>query len=168
MGLEADTAGHPVAGSLTIRVVGTPIAQGSKRAFVNKYTGRAQVVDDAKGLMPWREAVTHAALLAREDAEFGELIPTEIGPVRVVIRFLFNRPKGHYGTGRNANLVKESAPAHPVTARDVDKLSRGVLDALTAAGVFADDKQVIELTAVKAYTAGVALEGAEIRVEGIG
>ena len=31
------------------------------------------------------------------------------------IRFYFDRPKSHYGTGRNEGIVRDSAPGYPVT-----------------------------------------------------
>ena len=68
----------------------------------------------------------------------------------VDITFHRARNKGHYGTGKNAHLVKDSAPAHPTVKPDVDKLSRSVLDALTGI-VWVDDAQVVDKTVRKRY-----------------
>jgi crossover junction endodeoxyribonuclease RusA len=125
-------------------VNGTPAAQGSKRAFV--IGGKAVMVDADKKLKPWRQAVTDAAAAARGDD------PLFMGPVRVRVRFVFPRPKSHYGTGRNAEVLKNSAPAYVATRPDVDKLLRAVFDALTGV-VFKDDSQVAVAESVKAYGA---------------
>ena len=71
-------------------------------------------------------------------------------PVVVTIGFYFARPRGHYGTGRNASTVRAAAPARMTTMPDVDKLARCALDALTGI-VFRDDAQIVDLHAVKRY-----------------
>jgi len=148
---------------LTIRVVGTPAPQGSKRAFVNKQTGRAQVVESSKKVKPWREAVKYAALEERRRP--GRPAHETIdGPVELTISFLLPRPKGHYGTGRNAGLVKESAPARPAVKPDLDKLVRSTCDALKEAGVYADDNRVVTLSATKNFAEAGVNFGAVITV----
>lgn len=155
---------RPVVGTrqrpLLISVHGNPAPQGSKRAFYNKATGRAQVVESSKAVKPWREAVKFAALEERNR----EGIPTLTGPVAVTITFYLARPKGHYGTGRNAELVKESAPRVPSVKPDLDKLARSTLDALKDAGVYTDDAVVFDLHVSKVY-ADPRLPGALIRVQ---
>jgi Holliday junction resolvase RusA-like endonuclease len=146
-------------GILTIRVVGTPAPQGSKKGFYNKATGRVIVTEDSKRVRPWRDAVVSAALEAREQA--GGL--TLGGALDVRLTFLLNRPKGHYGTGRNALVVRGSAPTYPTVKPDIDKLTRSTLDALVDALVFRDDNQVVSLLAFKLYAAGQPA-GAEITV----
>ena len=58
--------------------------------------------------------------------------------------------KGHYGTGRNADQVKASAPPHPTTKPDATKLVRAVEDALTGV-IWRDDSQVVRQWASKVY-----------------
>jgi crossover junction endodeoxyribonuclease RusA len=92
------------------------------------------------------------------------------GPVNLTLRFYFARPKGHFGTGRNAGKLKASAPALPTSqsAGDVDKLARAVLDALTGVA-FDDDSQVADLTARKRYTPGPDVpEGVRITLRSAG
>ena len=71
--------------------------------------------------------------------------------VRVELAFDFPRPKAHFGTGRNQELLKRSAPLYKRTAPDLDKLARAVLDALTHSGVLRDDALVVELHCSKQY-----------------
>lgn len=129
---------------IEFHVPGLPITQGSKRAFVNKYTGRAQMVEDSAKLKPWRWAVgaVGASAMAKR--------PLFSGPVKVRLQFLFPRPKSHYGTGRNHDKLKAKAPAVPTGKPDLDKLQRAVFDALTHT-VWRDDAQVTEVFAIKRY-----------------
>jgi Holliday junction resolvase RusA-like endonuclease len=53
-------------------------------------------------------------------------------PVRVDIEFIMPRPKGHYGTGRNAGKIKASSPYLHSGIPDKDNLEKAVLDALSA------------------------------------
>lgn len=131
---------------LLFNVFGVPAPQGSKRAFVNRYTGRAALVESSAKVRPWREAVKFAALAAS-----GPDTPALVGAVTVRAEFFLPRPKGHYGTGRNADLLRPSAPSVPFGKPDVDKLVRSTLDALTDAGVWGDDGQVAALDVVKLY-----------------
>lgn len=75
------------------------------------------------------------------------------GPVQVGLEFMFTRPKSHYGTGRNANRVKDSAPSRQTSYPDIDKAVRLVCDALVIAGVLRDDSQVAQVSAQKRYGA---------------
>jgi hypothetical protein len=68
-------------------------------------------------------------------------IPDKDVPVAVVVTFFRRRGKGHYGAGRNADVLKDSAPAFPITAPDATKLWRGFEDALTGVA-WHDDSRV--------------------------
>lgn len=124
--------------TLTIDVAGTPAPQGSK-----KHVGRGVMVESSKAVKPWREAVKWAAIEAHDG-------PPLDGPLSVLIMFQFQRPKGHYGTGRNAAQVKASAPHSVAVKPDIDKLLRACLDALTGV-IFRDDAQVVRVSASKTY-----------------
>lgn len=140
---------------MRVFVPGTPAPQGSKR-----HVGRGVMVESSKRVGPWRERVALVVSNAWTD-ELGEPMPPILAGVPVVlkIRFLFRRPRGHFGTGRNADVLKTGAPRLPATRPDVDKLVRAVLDGMTGV-VLADDAQVAALHAGKEYTAGP--EGASI------
>lgn len=149
---------------LTITVHGTPAPQGSKRGFV--VGKRAVIVDDNKPrLRTWRQDVRDAA----EQAMCGNwgTIGLWDGAIGVGIQFWFARPKSHYRTGRNAHLLRDSAPLHPQVKPDVDKTSRAILDALKDAGAIRDDARVTDLHAVKRYCRRGQPPGATITIREI-
>src|SRR5262245_46399234 len=76
-------------------------------------------------------------------------------PIRLSIAFYLPRPKKYQRRG--------VAVAH-LTAPDIDKLLRGILDALTHV-VWQDDSQVVELLAMKAYAEVEAPPRVDIRIE---
>lgn len=117
-----------------ITVYGTPAPQGSKTVFPN-----GGMRESSKYVKPWREAVKSAALDVLGKADHGPLH----GPLEVDMCFYFARPKGHYGTGRNAGRLKLSAPPFPAGIPDLSKLARATEDALTEAGAWKDDAQIV-------------------------
>jgi Holliday junction resolvase RusA-like endonuclease len=154
--------------TLSFFVHGKPAPGGSKKGFHNPKTGRVVIVDDCKRNKPWRESVKWAAL---EAMKTGGLTRPLSGPLRVTFRFLVNRPKGHFGSGKNAAVLKLSAPLFPTTKPDVLKLSRSTEDALTGIA-YEDDSQIVTEILHKRFVAihqaidpGCLGEGAEIKIE---
>ena len=95
---------------------------------------------NATPLNKWRKAIAKAA---REAWIAAGLHPIITWGVNVEVVYWFRRPLSHYGTGRNAEILKQSAPEEYDHHQkpDRDKLDRAVNDAITAAGVvWADDK----------------------------
>lgn len=129
---------------LVFIVDGKPAPKGSLRC-VGK-DGRHQLVEDNARTKPWRAAVAAEAplILGRAD---------DRQPIGVEITSTFARPADHYGTGRNAAVLKDSAPPSPTNRHtaDVDKLARLVLDALVDARLIVDDSQVVEVVSRKAW-----------------
>lgn len=123
----------------SLSVPGIPQPQGSKRAF-----GRF-VVETNKKLKPWRTAVTALA----QEAMTGK--QCFAGPVRMTVHFEFPRPKGHFGSGKNSNNLKASAPAYVAVKPDLDKLLRALGDGLCQGGVFRDDSLICAVSATKSY-----------------
>lgn len=129
-------------------VEGKPQPAGSKRAFVIKNTGRAIVTDANPKSRDWKIDVQHAASIFRDDME-GNLFQ---GPILLALYFFLERPKGHYGSGKNAGVVKAAAPRYPTGKPDVLKLARGVEDALTGM-IWRDDAQIVAERLFKRYAA---------------
>lgn len=96
---------------------------------------------------PWREAVKAAALQAMGDG--WERLD---GPVWLEVTFYYARPRSHYGTGRNAAVLKPSAPVWKTSVPDVSKLARSTEDALTDVGLWRDDALVVRLGASKSWS----------------
>lgn len=141
---------------LVIHVHGDPAPQGSKT-----HVGNGRMRESSRRVAPWRDAVQAAAMQALPK---GWMLA---GPVSVRIDFLVARPASHYGTGRNARMLRDNAPLYPVSRRvgDLDKLLRSTLDALTTAGVIVDDSLVVDIQASKVYgEPGDAIPGAVIFV----
>jgi crossover junction endodeoxyribonuclease RusA len=67
------------------------------------------------------------------------------------IRFFFPRPKSHYRTGKNAGILKDTAPIAFTSKPDIDNLQKAVMDALMIVGLIKDDSQVVEIVAAKSY-----------------
>jgi crossover junction endodeoxyribonuclease RusA len=145
---------------IVLDVQGYPAPQGSKRAWVNKHTGRAQMVEQSSDRISlWRQDVKAAAL------KLDPICPSLAGPLEIHVLFRFPRPKSHYRTGRNAALLRDNAPLFPCTRAvgDLDKCLRSTWDALVTAGVFGDDSQIAHTDAWKTY-ADAALPGATITI----
>jgi crossover junction endodeoxyribonuclease RusA len=110
-------------------VAGNPAPQGSKR-----HVGGGVLVDSCKRLPDWRKDVRTACL----DAE-GQPKARFEGAVSLHLDFVLPRPK---------SLPKRRTP--PATKKpDWEKLARAVGDAMTSAGVFRDDSQVVFATVYK-------------------
>lgn len=69
-------------------------------------------------------------------------MPDEDQPLAVEVVFHRCRPLGHYGTGRNAEVLKATAPAFPAVLPDVTKLWRGEEDHLNGV-IWPDDSRIV-------------------------
>jgi len=124
--------------SITFFVEGISRPQGSKRSL-----GNGRMVESSPHLKPWRQDVRFAAQLNRP-----QLWDTS-APMSVSLAFCFPRPKSHYNS-KGQLIVKAPSKATSKSIGDIDKLTRGILDALTTV-LFDDDSQVVEINAYKRY-----------------
>ncbi len=134
-------------------VVGTPVPQGSARAFAGKgkAAGRAFLTNDPTGsISKWRGDIKGAF-------ERGLPEPDDFEPVdhAVSMRLAFRiaRQKSHFLPITRSRLAPElrlDAPEWVVGGADLDKLVRAVLDALTGV-VYVDDCQVVVIGATKQF-----------------
>jgi Holliday junction resolvase RusA-like endonuclease len=151
--------------TLTITVLGRPAPQGSKRAFAVRGkngipTGKIAVIESSHDrVKSWRQAVLDSALATHNG-------PPLTGPLAVSMIFRLPRPKGHYRTGRNSHLLRDTAPPYPTSAPDLSKLARATEDALSDVRIWGDDAQVIAYSYLakiwESHTAG--LPGATITI----
>lgn len=136
-------------------VEGTPVSQGSKVPGLRIAPGTKHGVlpylrdDNPEALKAWRKAVRSAA-----EAAWGGRAPLE-GAVALVVDFRFVKPK---------TVTREFMTVKP----DKDKLERAICDALTDAGVWGDDKQVVVSRTEKRYAdaAGAFVQVGVIEGEG--
>lgn len=135
---------------ITFAVSGEPKSQPRPKAmrrgsFVHIYTPATAKV--------WKGLVASAA------KPFLSPVPIE-GPLSLSLDFRFVRPKSHF-TSKGA-LSKSARLAH-TTKPDADNLAKAVMDALTDAGLWKDDTQVVQLNVTKSYadTDGVTVRLAD-------
>jgi len=119
--------------------------------------------ESSRKIQPWRASVQYACKVQYKG-------PVITGPVAIAVVFILPRPKGHWSKSvKKWGQLVPSAPSHHVSAPDVDKLLRGILDPMTVrcgGCVLADDSQVIRLSGHKRYQIGVSEEvGAKVVVE---
>lgn len=69
-------------------------------------------------------------------------------PIAIDINFCFERPKSHFGTGKNLKKLKPSAPRLHTQKPDIDNCIKFVLDCLNG-HAFKDDKQIFSISANK-------------------
>lgn len=132
-----------MADELSFWVPGIPQPGGSKRPVRVGGTGRILLIDDCKRNKSWRNQVASSAALAHRFGPFA-------GPLEVRFEFVISRPRGHYGTGRNAGKVRASAPVYPTVKPDTSKLVRAAEDSLTGI-IYIDDAQIVRQFAAKIY-----------------
>lgn len=128
---------------LKITVFGKAAPAGSKRAVTNRHTGQVMVIDANPRARPWKDTVSREAVEQYEGPLLDE-------PLRMEVDFYEPRPKSHYGTGRNAGVLKAGAPEYPTKKPDGLKLRRGVEDALTGI-VYRDDSLIVDGRERKLY-----------------
>ncbi|CRK59052.1 Phage Holliday junction resolvase [Alloactinosynnema sp. L-07] len=135
---------------LRVFVPGRPAPQGSKRAIVHKQSGKAITMESSKAVKPWRADVRQALV---DDA--GQPVVRIAGAIVVTLEFVLPRPK---------YLARKATPPH-TKAPDVDKLVRSTFDAITSAGVWADDACAVRIDASKRYAENDEATGCHIHLQ---
>ena len=116
---------------LELTIYGHAEPAGSKKAFVPQKDGKpfrdrngriiVNVTDDNPKSKGWKAQIAETVGVQWEGR------PLLDGPVAVEFVFYRQRPKGHFGTGRNAGRLKAWAlRLFPTTKPDTLKLARGV------------------------------------------
>lgn len=114
---------------LNFYVEGNPAPQGSKR-----HVGNGRMIEMSKTLPAWRRTLVAGALevlAGRDGFDRDE-------PLSCSLTFYMERGKS----------VRR---AQPTVVPDIDKLERAVFDAMTTAGVWGDDAQVVAGHRAKRY-----------------
>ena len=120
---------------------GVPQPKGSTKSFRHRHTGKIVTMQNNNDkLRSWE-------LIVQLEAQ--KYIKSKMTAVIVYMQFVLPRPKIHY---RSNGEVKERFFNLPhVVKPDGDKLARAVLDALTKAGVYNDDANVVGHSVWKQY-----------------
>lgn len=127
---------------LDVVVNGDPAPQGSKSFKGLAKNGRAIMAESSRRVKPWRDRVQDVIEdeIRGLSGRFPGMFPLT-GPVALDLTFTMRKP---------ARAPKKRR-IFPTKRPDVDKLLRAVLDAGTAAGLWDDDSQVIELSTRKVF-----------------
>ena len=129
---------------IEIKIKGAPIPKARPRARIIAPKGRKPFVSVYDGQKKETEAVK---LLIKEQFNLRPVLT----PLKLIVDFNMQRPKSHYGTGRNMAVVKPSAPKFHAKKPDIDNLVKFYMDAMNGI-VYKDDSQVVEINACKNYT----------------
>ena len=157
--LQSTRLMHSSPASFTFSVLGTPVPQGSVRAYQSRV-----IANNAEALASWRNDIAVTAQ-RNKPADWDTKAPVELRCV-----FVFPRPLHHFGTGKNSTKLKPSAPKHHVTTPDLDKVVRGVSDSIgdaVARVLLHNDSQICSIYATKRYATDDFL-GAHITVTALG
>lgn len=120
---------------------------GSKKAFA--FVGkdgrpRATLAPATEKQKPFMAAVASKAAEAAEGRYWRhEALHLDVVIVRA-------RPRSHFGSGRNADTVKSSAPSRPTSKPDSLKICRAIEDAMSGV-VYHDDSQICSHQISKMY-----------------
>jgi len=126
---------------------GVPKTQGSAKAVIGKRTRKAVLIQDHREeLRSWRSVVGFSAVESMRGRDLFD------GAVRLTVTFVLIRPK----SAPKSRVCPEVKP-------DLDKLLRGIGDALTGV-VYTEDSRIVEIRARKIYGSPAR---AEIEVEPI-
>tara|TARA_R100000742_G_C4278658_1_gene101775 strand:+ start:3529 stop:3972 length:444 start_codon:yes stop_codon:yes gene_type:complete len=124
---------------IEIEVIGSPVPQGS--LVGNPRFGGLRYSNDAL-LKEWRSKVI-VALADKMPDDWDQS-----APLFVSANFRFVRPKGHFGK----KGLRPSAPDHKATKPDLDKLTRGIGDAIEQSGIARNDSQIVQWSVLKRWT----------------
>lgn len=142
MAIEFEVFGHPVTQGST-RVVPLKDKGGGYQMLPDGRPKLVPIHQKGKELRAWRQEIAYAA----RNAYRGPLLQ---GAVALTLIFERPRPKGDFGTGKNASVLKPSARPYPTQKPDSVKLTRAIEDALTGV-LWQDDSQVVNHTIYKRW-----------------
>jgi Holliday junction resolvase RusA-like endonuclease len=124
---------------IKLTILGEPKAQARHRHFTRgKFSGTYDPSKDKK---------TTFASIIQESAPKEPIIE----PIVLELYFYMARPKNHYGTGKKASFLKDSAPEFHSGRPDIDNLIKFCQDAMNKI-FWHDDGQICGVIASKKYS----------------
>jgi Holliday junction resolvase RusA-like endonuclease len=132
---------------LVFAIPGDPVPWTSTKQ--NRHTGNR--------FLPARQEEAIARNVAFMNQRLGgddhDLVFSKAVPLSLTCTFYVKRNKDHYGTGRNAGVLKDWAPEYPTGKPDRSNLEKMAEDCLVLARVIADDDQIVVGRSEKLYVA---------------
>lgn len=122
---------------LTVFAKPTALSRQGRGQFGGQFKTKATVRQIDRIVAAWEEA--------------GKPRIQDRTPLIMSCRFYYERPQSHFGTGKNAGILKPSfVDAEPISRPDADNLLKLVGDALSGYA-FDDDARITEAHVLKAY-----------------
>jgi Holliday junction resolvase RusA-like endonuclease len=136
----------PTQTTIEFTVLGRPQQRGSKSPWIPKHKDGSMVMRNGRPVIAtrdsnvrskaWMDSVRSAAM----EAVGFDWEPLRC-PIMLDVEFHFARPQAHFGTGKNAERMKPSAPMLFTQSPDLSKLIRALEDAMTGI-IYVDDRQI--------------------------
>jgi Holliday junction resolvase RusA-like endonuclease len=130
-------------------VRGEPKGQPRPRAFARRIVGDKFMarVYDAGTAEGWKSQI---AIVAREQGLYDKQLS---GPLFLSMVCFFQRPKSHFGTGKNLDIVKKVKECeYHVNKPDLDNIVKAAQDALKLLGAYSDDSQLAKIHCEKRWS----------------
>lgn len=125
---------------ISFEILGTPVAKGRAKIarrgnFASMYTPK-KTVDAERSLLA-------QALQYKPETPWN-------GALGVKIEAIFARPKSHYRTGKNSDILRDDFPLFHTIKPDADNICKMCLDAMNEV-FFKDDSQIVVTEVKKRY-----------------
>ena len=137
--------------SISLLIMGDPIQKNrprfARKTMKSKRTGKQ--IDFVQTYSDQETEEGLWILTARRQIKSGGVFFR--GAVEVIFRFWIKRPAGHFGTGRNAGILKNNAQKWPAWKQDLDNYEKFALDCLNHCQIWEDDSRVVGIDSKKRY-----------------
>jgi Holliday junction resolvase RusA-like endonuclease len=147
--VQGDPMGEPRTIPIAIPIPGKRGKRGRYRGAMlkpNHFNINHKDPDQAR----WARANVWARSIAQVVEKFLQREPLDLY-FRVDEEWIFARPANHYGSGKNANTLKASAPFHCGTKPDRDNADKLLLDTITDVKFWVDDNRAVDGRIIKRY-----------------
>lgn len=142
--------------TISFFAAGIPMGQPRIKAAMRSFGGKTFAHVYTPGTSEnWKSCIAHAARAFVPAAPYP-------GPVQIDCTFYLPRPKGHYGTGKNAGVLKDSSPMFHLCKPDIDNALKVIFDTLVYLRFILDDTQICETWSKKLYENADCKPGCQI------